>query len=444
MQAAMKELSGWGRHPVVRGVERLSEDLLTASEGVCLSRGLGRSYGDASLPADATRPVLGTRLADRILAFDPQTGVLRAEAGLSMERINALFPVRGFAAPVSPGTQFVTLGGMVASDVHGKNHHVAGSFGEHVRGLRLRVADGRVLEVSAESEPELFLATLGGMGLTGHILEVEVALERIPSPWILAERERARDLDELVEALRAASRQWPFTVAWADTAVRGAQMGRGFLTRGRWAEPGEAPVQRPSRRRRFDVPVDLPGWVIAPWSIRIFNALWYRRQGDRPWRGIAHPEPFFYPLDAVGHWNRLYGRRGFAQYQCVLPLERDNRIYRRFFDVLTRHGGASPVSVIKDCGAEGRGTLSFPKPGISIALDLPMRGARTQALVDALNEIAIEAGGRIYLTKDALTRREHFAAMEPRLARFDEVRRKWDPERRLKSAQSVRLLGDAP
>jgi FAD/FMN-containing dehydrogenase len=266
MQDAMKELSGWGRHPVVRGVERISEDLLAASGDVCLSRGLGRSYGDASLPADATRPVLGTRLADRILAFDPESGILRAEAGLSMERINALFPARGFAAPVSPGTQFVTLGGMVASDVHGKNHHVAGSFGEHVRALRLRVADGRVLEVTAESEPELFLATLGGMGLTGHILEVEVTLERIPSPWILAERERARDLDELVEALRAASRQWPFTVAWADTAARGPHMGRGFLTRGRWAEPGEAPVRPPARRHRFDVPVDLPGWVIAPWS----------------------------------------------------------------------------------------------------------------------------------------------------------------------------------
>ncbi|HEY5657357.1 MAG TPA: FAD-binding oxidoreductase [Myxococcota bacterium] len=440
----MQQLSGWGRVPVVEGEERLSEDLERASEGVSLSRGLGRSYGDASLPASSGRACLGTRLADRILAFDDATGVLRAEAGFSLHQLNQLFLARGWTTPVIPGTQYVTLGGMVAADVHGKNHHVAGCLGAHVRALRLRVADGRVLEVSAQREPELFRATLGGMGLTGHILEVELRLQRIPSAWIWRESERVGDLEALVSKLRAASRTWPFTVAWVDCAARGAALGRGILSMGRWAEPREAPAEPPRMRERFAVPFDLPSWCVGPWSIRLFNALYYGHHGPRPRSGIVHPQPFFFPLDAVRHWNRLYGRRGMVQYQCVLPLAGDGRVHQRFFETLARHGGASPVSVIKDCGAEGRGLLSFPMPGISVALDLPFRKRRTQALVDALNAIVIEAGGRVYLAKDALTRREHFAAMEPRLERFRALRHKWDPEGRLASAQSVRLLGDAP
>jgi FAD/FMN-containing dehydrogenase len=442
MREAMQELSGWGRLPVVSGQEPLPENLERATEGAALSRGLGRSYGDASLPAASGGTVVGTRRADRILAFDAEGGVLRAEAGLSLREINDLFPQRGWASPIQPGTQYITLGGMAASDVHGKNHHVAGSFGEHVRALRMRVPDGRVIEVDEASEPELFRATLGGMGLTGHILEVEVQLEAIPSPWIWGEIRGVRNLDELVAMIQSDSRRWPFTMAWADCTARGASMGRGILTVGRYAEPGEAPKEPPRYRERIAVPFDLPGWVVAPWSIRIFNALYYHLRTRRAYTGITHPQPFFYPLDAIRHWNRLYGRRGFAQYQCLLPLAQDGHAYRRFFDVLTSLGGASPVAVIKDCGAEGRGLLSFPKPGISVALDLPFRPGHTQPLVDALNRVVIEAGGRIYLTKDALTRPEDLRAMEPRLEAFREIRRKWDPDARMRSAQSVRLLGD--
>ena len=220
-------------------------------------------------------------------------------------------------------------------------------------------------------------------------------------------------------------------------------MGRGLLTVGRYAEPGEAPADPPVMRERLAVPFDLPGWFVAPWSIRIFNTFYYHLRGWRELSGIVHPQPFFYPLDAILHWNRLYGRRGFAQYQCVLAERGEGVAYRRFFDVLTRLGGASPVSVIKDCGAEGRGMLSFPMPGISVALDLPFRRGRTQELVDALNAIVIESGGRIYLTKDAFTRPEDLRAMDPRLPRFAEVRRKWDPDRTLRSVQSARLLDDA-
>jgi FAD/FMN-containing dehydrogenase len=437
----MTELSGWGRYPVVDGSERVSENFEAATKGAALSRGLGRSYGDASLPVSPDDVVASSRRADRLLAFDPATGVLRAEAGISLREIHRIFLRRGFASPVSPGTQYVTLGGMVASDVHGGNHHVAGTFGEHVRSLRMRVADGRVLEVNADTEPELFLATLGGMGLTGHILEVEFQLERIPSGWLYQEARRVRDLDELVETLLEMSSHWPFTKCWFDSTKRGPFMGRGIAIAGRWAQPDEAPQYAPEMSERLSVP-ELPLGLVNSLTVAVFNALWFHSQSAQTKTGIVHPRAFFWPLDGVRHWNRLYGPRGFAQYQCVLPIERDPRVVKRFFAAMTRRGCPSPVSVVKDCGPEGRGMLSFPKPGISIAIDVPMRGAKTQALVDALNEIVLESGGRIYMSKDVLTRADHFRAMEPRLAHWNEVRRKWDPDRKLRSALSVRLLGD--
>jgi FAD/FMN-containing dehydrogenase len=443
MDLETTKLSGWGRLPVVEGREALSEELEGASAGATLTRGLGRSYGDASLPASPGDRVLCTRRADRVLAFDPATGRLRAEAGLSLWSIHNLFGPRGFVSPVLTGTSYVTLGGMVASDVHGKNHHVAGTFGAHVEALRMRVADGRVLEVGEGSEPELFLATQGGMGLTGHLLEVEVKLERVASPWLMGRTQRVRDLDEMVGTLAEESRRWPHAAAWVDSTTRGAGMGRGLLSLGRYAQAGEAPAQPPRFRENLAVPFELPGWVVAPWSIRIFNVLW-QHLPRASHEHVVHPQAFFHPLDGVRHWNRLYGRRGFAQYQCVLPQEGDGRSVQRFFEVLTRMGGASPVSVLKNCGPEGRGVLSFPRPGITVALDLPFRRGHTQRLVDALNQVVIESGGRIYLTKDALTRPEHLRAMETtRLARFQEIRRKWDPDGRLRSALSVRLLGDA-
>ncbi len=308
----------------------------------------------------------------------------------------------------------------------------------------MRVADGRILEVDDEREPELFRATIGGMGLTGHILEVGVQLERIPSPWILQETAQAQNLDDLIEQLSQASRDWPFTVAWVDCLCRGAAMGRGIVIRGRWAEPDEAPRDVPQSKSMLAVPLDFPGWALNDLSMRAFNFLYFNKHGRGVRRGVVHPQPFFYPLDAIGNWNRVYGKRGFVQYQCVLPHPHGRALCRRFFETLTRLGGASFLSVIKDCGEVGRGMISFPMPGVSVALDLPYREGHTQRLVDALNEIVIEAGGRIYLTKDALTRPEHFRAMEPRLDAWNEVRRKWDPNGKFVTAQSVRLLEDRP
>ena len=441
--APLTRLSGWGRYPVVEGHETLAEDLERITRGAVLTRGLGRSYGDASLPPPGQYRVAGSVLADRLLGFDPDTGVVRAEAGCPLWRINRVFLPRGFFTPVTPGTHYVTLGGMVAADVHGKSHHVDGCFGEHVTRLKMRVADGRILECSDDEERDLFRATLGGMGLTGHILEVEFRLRRIPTPWIWQESERTPDFEATLERLREGSQRWPMTVCWADFLTRGPGAGRGVVMVGRWAEPDEAPQQLPRFRHAPSVPPVFPNWALQPWMVQLFNRLNYVKHGARVRTGIVHPETFFYPLDVVRDWNRLYGPRGFTQYQCVLPMSGDASRHRRFLAHLQELTAPVFLCVIKDCGPEGKGMLSFPKPGVSYALDLPVT-TQTQALVDALNEFVIAEGGRVYLAKDAFTRAEHFRAMEPRLEAWTQVRRRWDPNGTLRSAQSVRVLGDAP
>ncbi len=433
-------LSGWGR-TFVSGRELRSEDLEQITEHVPLSRGLGRSYGDASLPASGVELLAGTTLADRILGFDEQSGVLRAEAGLCLAEMNRIFLRRGFFTPVTPGTKFVTLGGMVASDVHGKNHHVAGTIGRHVRALRLRVADGRILECSREHEPELFLATLGGMGLTGHILEVELTLERVPSPWILQESFRIPDLDTFLSKLKDAGKVWPYTVGWIDTVASGKALGRGILFCGRWAEPSEAKPHFPVPKSRFRMPIALPSGLLNRLTIGLFNQLVYRSHFAAHARSVVDPDKFFYPLDRVEQWNLAYGSRGVTQHQCVIPEEAGAAGIRSMLELLSELGASSFLSVIKDCGPEGEGMLSFPRPGMSLALDIPIQH-NTQVVIDRLNERVLACGGRIYLTKDGFTQPADFRAMEPRLLRFLAVKQRWDPQHRLRSAQSERLFGD--
>jgi decaprenylphospho-beta-D-ribofuranose 2-oxidase len=432
------KLAGWGRLPVP-GREIRGEDLAAVARDRPLTRGLGRSYGDASLPPSGALEVAGSTLADRLLAFDPQSGVLRAEAGLSLREILRLFLPRGFWPPSSPGTSFVTLGGMVAADVHGKSHHRDGTFGRHVRALRLLLADGRIVDCDRENLPGLFRATLGGMGLTGHILEVELTLQRIPSAWIVEERQRFDGLDGLLGALRAAAADWPYTVAWIDTLATGAALGRGILFVGRWAEPGEAPLFLPRARARKRLPFDLPEWFLSAPAVRAFNATLFATAPRRPKRRLLSPEAFFYPLDIVEDWNRMYGRRGFTQYQCVLPESERPGATRRFLERLVEEGGASFLSVLKDFGAEGEGMLSFPRPGVTVTVDLPIRPG-TAALVSRLNRSVADEGGRIYLAKDALTSATDFARLEPRLPAFLAERARWDPDGRLGSALADRLF----
>jgi FAD/FMN-containing dehydrogenase len=434
-------LSGWGR-VFSPGVEKRSTDLEALTKDAVLTRGLGRSYGDSSLPPPSVGVVVATPLADRILEFDETAGRLRAEAGLSLAQINRNFLARGWASPVLPGTQFVTLGGMVAADVHGKEHHATGCFGEHVSALRMRVADGRILRCSRDEHPDLFFATLGGMGLTGHILEVEFAMRRVASPWIWQRSERIRNIDGYLRRLREVNEDWPYIVGWIDCLQRGADMGRGLLLCGRWAEPSEAPPEPPPELRKKTVPFVFPEIALNRMAVKSFNALYYRQPGGSGEK-VVHPDRFFHPLDAILNWNRIYGKRGFTQYQCVIPKSAGADAPRKFLERLTLLGGASFLCVIKNCGAQGSGMLSFPMEGTSIALDIAIRD-NTQALVDRLNAFLIEVGGRVYLAKDQFTRADHFRQMDPRLDDFLEVRSRWDPNRRLRSAQSIRLFGDQP
>jgi decaprenylphospho-beta-D-ribofuranose 2-oxidase len=440
--AVASQLSGWGRIPAP-GRELGSERLESVTRGAALCRGLGRSYGDSSLPARPSDRVVSTVLADRVLDFDVQAGVLRAEAGLSLAEVNRLVMPRGWFPPVTPGTKFVTLGGMVASDVHGKNHHIAGCFGQHVRKLVLRLADDSVVSASPSENSDLFDATIGGMGLLGHILEVEFQLESIASPWIWQESERIGNIDEFLSAFAGSAAKWPMTMGWIDCVTGGSALGRGILIAGRWATVEEAGTELPKQPRKLSVPIDMPGWAPNPFTnlARLFNFAYYWKHLPRSKRGVVTPEQFFYPLDAILHWNRAYGSRGFTQYQCVLPRAAGAAAVRELMVEVTRLGGASPVCVIKDCGPEGKGLLSFPLEGTSIAIDMAVT-ADTQRTIDRLNEFVIAAGGRMYLTKDRFTRAEHFAAMEPRLPRFLAQREKWDPQHKLRSAQSVRLFGD--
>jgi FAD/FMN-containing dehydrogenase len=435
------QLHGWGRYPVVEGRIVESEDLERATRDAVLSRGLGRAYGDAALPPPGSpRAVASTVKADRILAFDESTGVLRAEAGLTLSELVRLFLPRGFFTPVSPGTQYVTLGGMVASDIHGKNHHAYGTFGRGVRALRMRVADGRLLEVTRETEPDLFRATLGGMGLTGHILEVEVALARVPSPWLYEESTRYGTLREVFENLRAASEAWPMTVAWIDTSARGAGRGRGIVMAGRWAEAGEAPRAFPKFARGPVVPPLFPSGVCNPTTFRMANAAYYHLHPKGKRTHFVSPSAYFWILDLAREWNRGYGKRGFTQYQCVMPS--DLALYDAFLDRFQKLGGTSFVTVFKDCGEAGEGLLSFPKRGTTLALDIPIRSiAETAALVRELNAFVVDHGGRVYLAKDAFTEPEAFGKMYPKVAEFSAIRDRWDPEHRLGSVQSARLFG---
>ena len=439
-----EEIAGWGRYPVGRGrVERPERLALPAGGRPLVPRGLGRAYGDPALPSSPGGLVLETTRADRIHSFEPATGRLHCEAGLSLAEILRVFVPRGWFPPVTPGTKFVTVGACVACDVHGKNHHRDGSFGSFVDRVTLCTADGRLVECGPDRERELFLATLGGMGLTGLIVDVTLRLRRVESPWIVLETQGMASLDAMLEGLRLSATHWPYTVGWIDCLARGADLGRGILMRGRHATQVEAGMRRAPRALPLRVPFDAPEWLLNPLFMRWFNRLYAWSHGTALRRRVVPYDAFFYPLDAVGQWNRLYGRRGFLQYQCVLPRAAGPRPVAILLERLGVAGAASFLSVIKDCGPASDAYLSFPMEGTTLALDLPNRGAVTEALVHDLNATVIEHGGRVYLAKDAVTRAEDFARMMPRLAEWRAVRERWDPGHRFRSAQSVRLFGDS-
>ena len=423
-------LSGWGRHPAVDcRLERLRrcEDLpgMLQPGATLIARGNGRSYGDAALNSELTLSMLAM---NRMRAFDAGTGLLDCEAGVLLTDLLETFVPRGWFPPVVPGTRLVTVGGMVAADVHGKNHHRDGTFGAHVESLTLASADGAIRECSRTENADLFCATLGGMGLTGVILSVRFRLRPVETAFVMAETLAARDLDETM-ALFEASRDWPYSVAWIDCLARGAGLGRAVVTRGAFIERGALPPHlasnplRPVPAGKLRVPADVPSALLNRVSIGLFNALFYRRGRGRARSGArpVHFDRFFFPLDRIEAWNRLYGRRGFVQYQCVLPKGESVAGVAALLERAAASGQGSFLAVLKLFGPAGEGLMSFPMEGYTLALDFPLRTG-TLALLDGLDEITHRHGGRVYLAKDARCAPERMREGYPRLGAFKAVR----------------------
>ena len=438
------KLSGWGRYPVLEcRTAHLREagalrDLLAANETV-IARGNGRSYGDAALNPEMTLSMLGM---DRMHAFDPATGLLTCEAGVLLADVLETFVPRGWFPPVVPGTKFVTVGGMIAADVHGKNHHRDGSFGTHVESLVLATANGAIRACSRVRDAALFRATLGGMGLTGVILSARFRLKPIETAFVMAETLAARDLDETM-SLFEESGDWPFSVAWIDCLARGRKLGRALVTRGEFLERRALPPRRardplrPAAEARLAVPVDPPASLLNGVSIGLFNELYYRRGRARGRARPVHFDPFFFPLDGVRAWNRLYGRPGFVQYQCVLPKRESAAGIAALLERAAAARQGSFLAVLKLLGPAGEGPLSFPIEGYTLALDFPLREG-TLALLDSFDAIVHEGGGRVYLAKDARCTAERVREGYPQLGAFLSVRN--GAPGKFASALSARLV----
>ena len=426
---------GWGRYPAieadVRHARRVDDIAAAIAAGPVIARGLGRSYGDSSL---GNRMVDLTRL-DALLAFDDETGVLTCEAGVSLSTVISVLLPRGWFLPVTPGTRFVTVGGAIASDVHGKNHHVAGSFSDHVESLTMMLADGSIVTASRHEHSDLFRAACGGMGLTGVILTASIRLIPVRSSRIDEHLVKTPDLDATL-AVFDEHREVGYSVAWIDLLASGGGLGRSLVMLGEHATDGDL-TGGPSERVT-PVPVDLPSGALNRHTMRAFNAAYYGRIRRNEVHHQVSLDAFFFPLDRVGDWNRVYGSRGLLQYQLIVPFDGGPELLREMVDLIASVGLASPLAVLKTMGEANDGLLSFPTPGFTLAVDLQVSD-EAFALCDRLDRLVVQAGGRLYLTKDSRMSPEMFRAGYPRLPEFEAVREKYGAAGVFVSAQSQRL-----
>jgi FAD/FMN-containing dehydrogenase len=442
-------LSGWGRYPTVKShVDRpekrstLLSRVEDNSEPV-LARGAGRSYGDAALLEGGGTTVLTDRL-NRMLAFDPGAGVLRAEAGVRLREILETFVPRGWFLPVTPGTKEVTLGGAIAFDIHGKNHHRDGGISNFVREIELLTANGKTVTCGPDQNEELFWATVSGAGLTGIITEVALELRPIETAYVAERTLKAQDLDDAFALFEKHEPDYLYSVAWIDCLASGDALGRSHLMFGRHATPDELPAKQRRDPLGYEpdhlasLPFDLPEGVLSEHTVKAFNQLYYARQRKRDKRAVVGVDPFFYPLDAIGDWNRMYGESGFVQFQCVLPMEASYDGLKEILWEVQESGLASFLAVLKRMGPPDGGLLTFPMEGYTLALDIPRRDG-LESLLRGLHETVARRGGRVYLAKDAYLRPDTFREMYPALEEWMEVKRRVDPENRFTSAQAQRL-----
>lgn len=430
----MVSVSSWGRldsheHEVLPLNDRGQAARLVAQCAPALAQGNARSYGDVCLNPGGR--LWRTTGMDRFIAFDPVSGRLRCEAGMLLRTIQRMSLAHGWLLPVTPGTQMITVGGAIANDVHGKNHHVLGTFGNHVLNLRLARTDGSVIDCGPRREPTWFAATVGGMGLTGVIVEAELQLRRMAGPWLVTGTVPYANLDAFFDLADRSEAGWEQTVSWIDCL---SGPGRGIFLR---ANPAAIPdLQAQAGRPERSMPVVPPVSLVNGVSLRAFNAAYFHRNARKVGPALAHFEQYSYPLDNLQHWNRMYGPRGFYQYQSVVPRAAGAAV-ADMLAAIRASGQGSFLAVLKTFGAHASpGMMSFPREGVTLALDFPNRGASTLALFERLDAIVRAAGGRIYAAKDARMPRDLFEAGYPRLSEFLHYR---DPG--ISSAMSRRLMG---
>lgn len=442
------KLSNWGLYPVVEDAKlryyRAHPQPALPTQGPWIPRGMGRCYGDSALAPTA----LSSLRFNRMLDFDADTGELTCEAGVTFDDLLHTFVPRGWFPPVTPGTKYVSIGGAIASDVHGKNHHTDGSFGKFVERFTLLLANGETRVCSRAQNSDLFFATLGGMGLTGMILQATFRLRPIETSFIDQTCIKTRNLAHSLEVFDQHANT-TYSMAWLDCLAQGESLGRCHVLvgehatldqlRGRKAKQPLVPHKQPFLR----VPFHFPGFALNKYSIKAFNFLYYHRKLRQEQRSIVHYEPFFYPLDMIGHWNRIYGKRGFTQHQFVVPKAAGHEALTQILTKISDTGMGSFLTVLKSFGPKDEGWLSFPSEGYTLAQDFPI----TPALFPLLNEldaIIHDCGGRLYLTKDARMSPEMLAQGYPNLSKFKTLLHNLDPEQRIQSLQSQRLgLHDA-
>ncbi len=437
-----KQLANWGNYPVVSCEERSfsREDQLQEvldQQSSVIARGNGRCYGDASLGTYS----ISTLKYDKVLGFDTEQGIFECQAGVTLDQVLDIIVPKGWFLPVTPGTKFITIGGAVASDVHGKNHHVDGSFSSHITAMDVLTSQG-LITCSAEQEADLFWATCGGMGLTGIITRVQFRLKKVSTSYIKQRQIKARNLEEVIRLFEE-YKHYTYSVAWIDCLQKGDSFGRSILIVGEHATPEDlspkqrqAPLQLP-RKKKLTIPFNLPSFVLNTFTVKAFNWLYYGKNTKREINNTVSYEPFFYPLDAFLHWNRGYGKAGFVQYQFVLPLDKKEGLIA-ILQRISSKGWGSFLAVLKVFGNQDS-LISFPMEGYTLALDFPVRKGLFDFL-DELDALVLQYGGRIYLSKDARMKQEVFWQSYPHVQRFAAIVREYNSDFRFRSLQSDRLL----
>lgn len=412
----------WGRFPKSQQFpvfmdSRFADLPKIGRERSVLAYGAGRSYGDSCL--NDGQNIIPTLGLDRFISFDRASGVLRCEAGVVLEDVLRLIVPQGWFLPVTPGTKFITVGGAVANDIHGKNHHCDGNFGHHVRVLELLRSSGERLRCSPHENSDFFYATVGGLGLTGFITWVEFQLKPIANAFITQEVLRFHNLQEFFHISRESEKDFTYTVSWVDCTAKGKELGRGLYMRGNHSNSFQFSDRDLKVSGKKTVPLDFPAWVLNSWSVKAFNELYFRKQLRDVSHSVIPYDPFFYPLDAIHHWNRIYGKRGFLQWQCVVPFQDGDEAIQEILRIISNSGYASFLAVLKTFGPiPSLGLLSFPKEGVTLALDFPNTGTKLFKVLDELDKIVRSVKGSIYPAKDARMSPESFHSFFPKLPEF--------------------------